>query len=480
MLLPMGTNTLASTVLEILDDFQVPMPTATVRVVATARRPNGVGAESLSRLAAAQREEFARSRMPPRLCHVLDEHARALTPRVWARGDWRIARRLATGDALSGWQAALAVGLCNEMVRFGHNAPPALGRVTLEALARVIGPIATYLPGSPEEWRQLRSQASAFLPGPGIATHTTQQQLAEERLTKRVPPMPAIALYFGIGDDDPMVQSDDEPALLRLPSDEDDGEAFDAVLLRRVGGSPRRYRDLSAYLQGYSHLMDELGRAPTSDEFASHWRFSLASVHNDEATFRAAFPEERNPERLLRLLDQALPRGGGLAWLLEGRVVDPSPAPPSGVVPAVGQKWRSPDGQVEATVIEVSGSQLTVGLHQHGTTALQILSLSAFSEWELVTPESVWWVGFDVDVIPATLIEPLRQGGITADRLARPGDPRTAGDRMVLPVGTVEGYVVASDETDARLKVVHALAGHAQIKAEDVRVRQLPTQAILD
>src|SRR4051794_17787476 len=107
---------LPSTVASVLEDFQIPLPTATVRVVSSVRRGGAVSAEALSRLAAAQREEYLRRRLPPRLCHAIDEHARPPVPRVWALGSWRLARRIMTPDVLDAWRAGLAFGLCQEVV----------------------------------------------------------------------------------------------------------------------------------------------------------------------------------------------------------------------------------------------------------------------------------------------------------------------------------------------------------------------------
>ena len=461
---------LADTLVEILDDFRIPLPTATVRIVASARRGSAVTAESLGRLAGAQREEFRRSRRPPRLCDVLDEHARAVRPRVWARGEWRLARRLATPDALPGWQAGLAWGLCREMQGAGTAPPKALGGVALEAVARVLGPVAGYLPGDPQEWERFGQQIATRLPGPGLAAHTVEQERVERRLRDHQPRLPAESLYFGLPNDFRLGPDERDPQLLRLPQGDERGEPFYEVLRRRVRHEAD-FRSLVAYLQGYSYLMDELERGPTAEEFASHWRFSFESVRADEALFARAFPEERTPERLLRLLEHGLPRGG-MAWLLDVHVVDLSSARPHWVTPAPGQRWRAPDGR-EVSIIEADEHQVTGGLHDaaSGTTAVWVGEPRELDGWTLVLPEWAWRVSFDLSSATPNLLEHLACRDVVVDRLARPGDPRP-GHRH-LPAATVVGHVIATGEQEARDKILQALEGQPGVYPGSLRVEQL-------
>ena len=100
-------DSLAAAVIELLDDYQCPISTQAVRVILTARgRP--VPAERLSRLAAYQREDFERTKMPPELCWTLTPDAVAVTPRWWARGQWRLMRRIQTNDVMPIWYVMLA------------------------------------------------------------------------------------------------------------------------------------------------------------------------------------------------------------------------------------------------------------------------------------------------------------------------------------------------------------------------------------
>src|SRR5205814_2200981 len=101
------------------------------------------------------------------------------------------------------------------------------------------------------------------------------------------------------------------------------------------------------------------------------------------------------------------------------------------------------------------GEQLSVGLHQHGTTSLNLMSRADLAGWTLELPQELWTVRFDVSVVPATLLEPLSQAGIVCDRLARPGDPRRG--RTGLAAGTIEAHLIAADELEARHKVLDAV-----------------------
>jgi hypothetical protein len=468
------TPSLRETVIEILDDFSIPVPTTTVRVIATARRGSSVAAEALSRLAAAQRDEFLRARRPPALCHTIDATGRALAPRVWARGEWRLGRRIASQDTLPAWRATLALGLCGEVVDLGDAAPRQLGEVALEAVARVVGPVATYLPGSTEEWRELRRGIAAYLPPAGVTTLTAEQTRAERRLLEHAPALPAVGLYFGLSPESGLPPAVGEPALVRLPGPDEEGEPFEAVLRRRLGGDPAALRDVVAYLQGYSAILDEWDRAPTLHEFADYWHLSANAVQADEQLFARAFPEEPGPEPMLRMLWKALPRSGAFTWLLGARVIDAAPRADQSAIPAAGQRWRRKDGSAEMTLIEADGDQIVGGLHEpaSATTSLWVGSRSQLADWELAVPPTIWRVRFDVDVIPATLIEPLRKAGIVPERVARPGDPRP--ERAALAVGTVEAHVSAADEDAARRKVQKALRGHAHVPLDEIRVTRPP------
>jgi hypothetical protein len=391
-----------------------------------------------------------------------------MRPRIWARGDWRLGRRIMTSDSERGWRAALATGLLKEMVEFEGADDEHLVGVTLHAVSALLGPEASFRPTSEAEWDELRLAVRAHLPEAGVTTMTAEQYEAEEKLAS----LPPVALYFGHSFEEVPSEST-TPALIRLPSTGGKGEPFNQVLLRRLGGDPDLYSIAVAYLQGFSFILDEWGRAPSSEEFADFWHFDLPSVKRDEAVFKRAFPEENGPERLIRLLEEGLPRSGALRALLASPVVDAAP-PTSEVAPAVGQRWRSPDGEKIMTLIEVEGDRLLGGMYDRPseTSALWTGSRADIADWRLDQPGSVWRVRFDVDVIPMNLLVPLGEAGVIVDRMSRPADPGPG--RQGLGVGTVEAHVEAADEQEAKRKIVEALGGHARVELDQVRVRPLP------
>jgi hypothetical protein len=152
---------LAKTVIELLDDYQCPISTQAVRVILTARgRP--VPAERLSRLAAYQREDFERTRMPPELCWTLRPDGVAVTPRWWARGQWRLMRRIQTDDVLPIWYATLATRLCHDLASQRGVPDPHLANLALAAANAALWGRRTFeLPDSKEDWMRIHQEVYA-------------------------------------------------------------------------------------------------------------------------------------------------------------------------------------------------------------------------------------------------------------------------------------------------------------------------------
>jgi hypothetical protein len=390
-----------------------------------------------------------------------------MRPRVWARGDWRTGRRILTPDAEQGWRAALATGLLNEVAEMGKDDDALVG-TTLHAISALLGPEASFRPVDDAEWEELRHAVRAYLPEAGVTTLTGEQHKAEEQLAG----LPAVALYFGRSSEAVPMEPGGR-ALIRLPSHDEVGEPFDRVLRRRLGGDPELHSIAVAYLQGFSFVLDQWGRAPNAEELADFWHFDLPSVKRDEAVFARAFPEESGPERLVRLLEEGLPRTGALRALLEAPVVDPSP-PTSQVAPAAGQRWRAPDGERALTLIETEGDRL-LGRMDDRRSDRSVLwegSRAEIADWQLDRPETVWRVRFDVDVIPMTLLGPLSEAGVVVDRMSRPAGPRPG--QLGLGVGMIEAHIEAEDEGEAKRKIVEALVGHTSLDPDQVKVRPLP------
>src|SRR6185312_7023590 len=102
----------ATDIEELVEAFGVPVPTAAVRVL-LADRGRPTTAEHLARVAASERAEFERTRLPPRLCSAIAPDGALVTPRWWAAGPWRPLRRILTDDALPLWRGKLAERVCS-------------------------------------------------------------------------------------------------------------------------------------------------------------------------------------------------------------------------------------------------------------------------------------------------------------------------------------------------------------------------------
>jgi hypothetical protein len=177
-------ESLARAVIELLDDYQCPISTQAVRVILTARgRP--VPAERLSRLAAYQREDFERTRMPPELCWVLRPDGVAVTPRWWARGHWRLLRRIQTDDVMPIWYATLATRLCHDLASQRGGPDPHLANLALAAANAALWGRRTFeLPASKEDW--MRIYREVYAPHNGALNNrtggTAEQYEAEKAL----------------------------------------------------------------------------------------------------------------------------------------------------------------------------------------------------------------------------------------------------------------------------------------------------------
>jgi hypothetical protein len=154
-------DSLASVVIELLDDYQCPISTSAVRVILNARGRR-VTAEQLSRLAAYQREDFQRTRMPPPLCWAINPDGSAAVPRWWARGHWRLLRRVRTEDVTPIWYATLATRLCVELANQTNQPDPEFATFVLGAANLALGGNLTFdVPMSKDDWLHLYQQVYA-------------------------------------------------------------------------------------------------------------------------------------------------------------------------------------------------------------------------------------------------------------------------------------------------------------------------------
>jgi hypothetical protein len=153
-------DSLAAAVAELLDELQCPISTQAVRIILN-DRGRAVTAEQLSRLAAYQREDFSRTRMPPPLSWALNLDGSAAVPRWWAQGDWRLLRRLKTKDVTPIWFATLATKLCIDLAE-RIDPPSAVVTLTLGAANLALGGGEEFhLPMSKRDWMDLRQQIYA-------------------------------------------------------------------------------------------------------------------------------------------------------------------------------------------------------------------------------------------------------------------------------------------------------------------------------
>jgi hypothetical protein len=189
-------DSLAAAVVEIVDAVQHPVPTTAVRLM-LADRGRGTNAERLGSLAAYERQDHSRTRMPPRLCPAIDRDATALKPRWWTAGTWRLERRIITPDAVAGALAVLAVYLCRYHADRPGRANPELVAYTVGLANQVVELPYLDTPTSTDEWMDLR--AAVHGPYNGVLSNLTgttrEQEEAGERL--RAANLPGAILLFG-------------------------------------------------------------------------------------------------------------------------------------------------------------------------------------------------------------------------------------------------------------------------------------------
>jgi hypothetical protein len=83
------------------------------------------------------------------------------------------------------------------------------------------------------------------------------------------------------------------------------------VIFERVGQRPGMR--VIAFLQAWDLLRDELGRAPTVDEYAKRFAIAPASARRDKRRFDKAFPHQTPDEVLDALWRWHDSRGGHAA-----------------------------------------------------------------------------------------------------------------------------------------------------------------------
>ncbi|MBS1843665.1 MAG: hypothetical protein JST53_04530 [Actinobacteria bacterium] len=291
---------LPSTLEAILDAIAVPLPSATLRAIAAASlRDREVTAQAIGRVAAYEEESFRRRRDgTPRFSWVLDANGNAASPRIWARGTWRLSRRILTEDSVGNWTVTMAIFLASQMAEGDDWTREKLGKVALEATARVLGPIAVSGQGSPADWDGFKTDLAGHQHPIGPEAPTVEQTSAAIDLEGRG--LTPYSLFFGVDDRMPK-PSGELPSRLRLARS-GEGIPFDQLVMRRAGEDPALGREVLAYIQEWGWLVDRLGHSPSFHQYAERWGTDLATVRRRNEEFATLFPGEETPERVWNLL----------------------------------------------------------------------------------------------------------------------------------------------------------------------------------
>jgi hypothetical protein len=177
-------DSLAVVVIGILTELQCPLATPAMRIILT-DRGRSTKAEQLSRLAAYQREDFARSHIAPPLCWTVELDGTATTPRWWALSEWRFGRRIRTEDVGRLWLAHLAERLTSDLSENPHGRTDELISLALGTVARLIGPQTFDVPTTGDDWAAIHT--AVYKPFVGAFSNmtgvTSEQHEVEQRLS---------------------------------------------------------------------------------------------------------------------------------------------------------------------------------------------------------------------------------------------------------------------------------------------------------
>jgi hypothetical protein len=297
----LGPNPQLPVTLEaILDALAVPVPTAALRAIASgAMADRDITPQGIGRVAAYEEESFRRRRDGvPRFSWVLNASGVAVSPRIWARGGWRLSRRVLTEDAVGNWTVTLAIFLAEQMIDGPDRAREALGKIALETAGRVLGPLAVYDMGSRKEWQELKASLAPHQHPMGPEAPTVEQTAAATELEARG--LTPYAMFFGVDDAEPR-PSGELPTRLRLARP-GEGMPFDRLVTGKAAEDDALGREVLAYVQEWGWLVDKLGRSPSFKEYAERWHTDLATVRDRNDRFASLFPSEETPERIWNLL----------------------------------------------------------------------------------------------------------------------------------------------------------------------------------
>jgi hypothetical protein len=306
-------NTLAASVLALVEHAQAPLASKTVRVLLSVITGKEVKAEHLGRIAAYERERLLDQRAIPRLCAALKPDGTAIVPRVWCPGTWVLARRVQAGDAVIRWPAR-AAQLCAEVVaQYEAFEVSALRELALDLTGEALGRIFHPALQSPQDWQRLAAEMGRQLPGPGVAQPSVDQKRAAQQLDDR---LSAVARYFGMSE----AAADEPPQLgrLRVAAEDEDGESL-IDLLRSRTRDEGRAAELATFLSGMTMLCRARNRPVSPDQYAELNGLEAVELRRLLERWQAAVPEEGDPQDLSWRLSREL-RSRELYQLLSVRV----------------------------------------------------------------------------------------------------------------------------------------------------------------
>jgi hypothetical protein len=190
------SGAVATEIEELVESFGVPLPTAAVRVL-LADRGRPTSAEHLARVAAGERAALLRTGAAPRLCAAVAPDGARITPRWWARGDWRPLRRIRTADAEPLWSGKLAEGICADLIARRRPASPELAALVHATMASLgLGDELARLP-DPGDWADVRALLLDHDPDAVFAHEVTTPQQREAQDALLAADLSAAARYFG-------------------------------------------------------------------------------------------------------------------------------------------------------------------------------------------------------------------------------------------------------------------------------------------
>lgn len=95
---------------------------------------------------------------------------------------------------------------------------------------------------------------------------------------------------------------------IRLPQEGEQGIEFWDWLYEATGRDRAKKDRLLVFLQQWDHLSDTSQRHPSVEEYAERWSVPISSAYRALDEFRAVFPTEESPARVLSLLWDGMPR----------------------------------------------------------------------------------------------------------------------------------------------------------------------------